>query len=120
VPLNDSALEVIAGLQTEGHFEHLFVNRRTGKPYANIAKVWTRVRNAAGLPKLRLHDLRHQFASMLVNAGRSLYEVQAVLGHADSSTTQRYAHLSSKSLQEAANSASVAIRGASSTSKVPA
>jgi integrase len=112
VPLNDSALELIAGLDTEGSFEHLFVNRRTGQPYANIAKVWYRVRNAAGLPNMRLHDLRHQFASMLVNAGRSLYEVQAVLGHADSSTTQRYAHLSSKSLQDAANSASIAIRGA--------
>jgi integrase len=120
VPLNDSALEVIAGLGTEGSFEHLFVNRRTGQPYANIAKAWYRIRTAAGLPKLRLHDLRHQFASMLVNAGRSLYEVQAVLGHADSLTTQRYAHLSSKSLQDAANSASVAIRGASSTAKVPA
>jgi len=120
VPLNDSALEVIAGLGTEGLFEHLFVNRRTGQPYANIAKAWYRLRTAAGLPKLRLHDLRHQFASMLVNAGRSLYEVQAVLGHADSATTQRYAHLSSKSLQDAANSASIAIRGASSNAEVPA
>jgi site-specific recombinase XerD len=46
---------------------------------------------------------------MLVNAGRSLYEVQQVLGHADSRVTQRYAHLSSKTLQDAANSASLKI-----------
>jgi site-specific recombinase XerC len=49
----------------------------------------------------------------LINSGRTLYEVQQVLGHSDPSVTQRYAHLSTKSLQEAANSASVMIKGAS-------
>jgi integrase len=112
VPLNDSALEVIQQLDTEGTFEHLFVNRRTGKRYGTIMKVWSRLRNKAALPHLRIHDLRHQYASFLVNSGRTLYEVQQILGHSDPSVTQRYAHLSSKSLQEAANSASVAIRGA--------
>ena len=43
-------------------------------------KVWTRLREKAGLPDLRIHDLRHQFASFLVNSGRSLYEVQQILG----------------------------------------
>ena len=75
------------------------------------AQVWSRLRVKAGLPHLRIHDLRHQYASFLVNSGRTLYEVQQILGHSDPSVTQRYAHLSSKSLQEAANSASVAIRG---------
>lgn len=112
VPLNDSALEVIGQLDTEGAFEHLFVNRRTGKPYGTIMKVWSRLRKQAALPHLRIHDLRHQYASFLVNSGRTLYEVQQILGHSDPSVTQRYAHLSSKSLQEAANSASVAIKGA--------
>ena len=74
-------------------------------------KVWSRLRKAAGLPHLRIHDLRHQYASFLVNSGRTLYEVQQILGHSDPSVTQRYAHLSTASLQEAANSASVAIRG---------
>ncbi|HSV71292.1 MAG TPA: tyrosine-type recombinase/integrase, partial [Methylibium sp.] len=71
-----------------------------------------RLRAKAGLPHLRIHDLRHQYASFLVNSGRSLYEVQQILGHSDPSVTQRYAHLSSRSLQEAANSASVVIKGA--------
>lgn len=75
--------------------------------------VWSRLRREAGLPHLRIHDLRHQYASFLVNSGRTLYEVQQILGHSDPSVTQRYAHLSSRSLQEAANSASVAIRGSS-------
>jgi len=59
-----------------------------------------------------IHDLRHQYASFLVNSGQSLYTVQQILGHSDPSVTQRYAHLSTKALQDAANSASVAIKGA--------
>jgi integrase len=55
VPLNDSALlEVLAELDTEGSFEYLFVNRRTGKPYTNIMKVWSRLRTKAGLPHVRI------------------------------------------------------------------
>ena len=51
-----------------------------------------------------MHDLRHSFASFMVNAGRSLYEVQRLLGHRDITTTQRYAHLTQASLIEAASS----------------
>ena len=115
VPLNDSALEVLAELDTEGEFEHLFVNRQTGKPYGTIMKVWSRLRSKAGLPHVRIHDLRHQYASFLINSGRSLYEVQQILGHSDPSVTQRYAHLTSRSLQEAANCASVAIARSAAT-----
>ena len=53
------------------------------------------------MPDLRVHDLRHSFASFLVNAGRSLYEVQELLGHADIRTTSRYAHLSRERLSAA-------------------
>lgn len=112
VPLNDSALEVLDQLDTEGKHEHLFINKQTGKPYVTIMKVWTRLREKAGLPHLRIHDLRHQFASFLVNSGHSLYLVQQVLGHSNPKVTERYAHLSSKTLQEAANSASLIIKGA--------
>jgi integrase len=111
VPLNDTALTVLDELGTEGHYEHLFINPRTGERYYNIHKTWDRLRNEAGLPQLRLHDLRHQYASFLVNSGRTLYEVQQILGHSDPMFTQRYAHLSSKSLQAAA-SASNAINEA--------
>ena len=119
VPLNESAIDVMQQLDTEGEFDHLFVNRTYrkenpgyGKPYRSIMKVWSRLRNKAGLPHLRIHDLRHQFASFLVNSGRTLYEVQSILGHSDAKVTQRYAHLSTKSMQEAANTASVIIKGA--------
>lgn len=61
------------------------------------------------MPELRMHDLRHSFASFLVNSGRSLYEVQRILGHTQIKTTQRYAHLSQDSLLAAANEISKAV-----------
>ena len=113
VPLNDASLDIILKQfsDTKG-YEHLFINHQTGKPYITIMKVWTRLREKAGLPHLRIHDLRHSFASFLVNSGRTLYEVQQILGHSQSIVTERYAHLSTKTLQDASNSASVIIQGA--------
>jgi len=110
VPLNDSALHVLD--QMDEKVEYVFTNRITSKPYTTIHKVWERLRKDAGLPHLRIHDLRHMFASFLVNSGRTLFEVQSALGHSSPTVTQRYAHLSTKSLQDAANSASDAIKGA--------
>ena len=112
VPLNDSAIDVLDQLGTEGQSPYLFVSAKTDERLGNVHKVWDRLRKKADLPKLRLHDLRHQYASFLVNSGRSLYEVQRILGHSSHSVTERYAHLSSKSLMDAANSASVMIKGA--------
>lgn len=109
VPLNQTALGVLEQLERYEDTEHLFINSRTGKHYVNINKSWNRIRAKAELPKLRLHDLRHQYASHLVNSGRSLYEVQQILGHSDPSVTQRYAHLSTAALQEAAETASVCL-----------
>lgn len=112
VPINSTAKSIIESLDTKGKYAYLFINPKTGKPYTTIMKVWSRLRNKAGLPHLRIHDLRHQYASFLVNSGRSIYEVKTILGHADIKTTERYAHLSSKTLQDAANSASAMIEGA--------
>lgn len=112
VPLNDSAMELLEQLGTEDTSAYLFVSDRTGERLGYIQKVWERLRKEAGLPHLRLHDLRHQYASFLVNSGRTLYEVQKILGHSSHSVTERYAHLSSSSLMDAANSASVMLKGA--------
>lgn len=109
IPLNDAAIDILNQLETEGKFHHVFINVKTGKPFVNVHKVWERLREAAGMPSLRLHDLRHAHATLLINAGRSLYEVQHILGHSDPKVTQRYAHLSTKSLQEASNCASIVI-----------
>ena len=112
VPLNDSAIEVLDQLGTEDKHEYLFMNAAKGERLKYVHGVWERLREKAGLPHLRLHDLRHQHASFLVNQGHSLYVVQQILGHKDPSVTQRYAHLSTKSLQDASDSASKMIQGA--------
>lgn len=108
VPINDAAMAVLDQLTTNGKSEWLFTSRQGGgnQRMTTINKVWQEIRKDAGLPWLRLHDLRHNFASMLVNSGRTLYEVQQILGHSQAQVTERYAHLSTATLQDAANSAS--------------
>lgn len=110
VPLNDSAIWVLGQLWTKGKHEYLFVNEATKKPWVTITRAWYRLRAKAGIENLRVHDLRHSFASFLVNGGRSLYEVQQILGHSDPKVTMRYAHLSTKALHDAANTASMIVR----------
>lgn len=102
VPLSDSVIQM---LSTMAHDESpwIFPNPKTKKPYASIFCAWDTARKHAGLADVRIHDLRHSFASFLVNAGRSLYEVQKILGHTQIKTTQRYAHLSQDTLLDAAN-----------------
>mgnify|MGYP003781424785 CR=1 FL=1 len=111
--LNDVALSVLDELQSLPRYRsqgRLLIGKRG--PLSTINKVWYSIREQAELGNFRLHDLRHSYASMLVNAGHSLYEVQQSLGHSDPKVTMRYAHLSNDSLQRAANSAGDRIRAA--------
>lgn len=68
--------------------------------------LWNALRRRVGLADVRIHDLRHTFASLLVNNGHSLYAVQKLLGHSDPRTTMRYAHLGEASLVAAAQTVS--------------
>jgi integrase len=80
---------------------YLFSNPQTGKPYCSIYCSWNSMRKQAGLSHVRMHDLRHTFASLLINAGASLFVVQKSLGHASPQTTMRYAHLSETTQRQA-------------------
>lgn len=104
IPLSDSALEILKQIDKKESDLYVFTNRKTGTRFKNIFRPWDRIRNKAGVPFFRCHDARHGFASFCVQNGRSLYEVSKLLGHADTRTTQRYAHLNEKTLLEAANS----------------
>ena len=72
-------------------------------------RIWRIPTTKAGLADVRMHDLRHSFASLLINSGRSLYEVQKLLGNTQVKTTQRYAHLAPETLLAASNAATLAV-----------
>jgi integrase len=91
--LNAPALQILAGLpRVEGN-EFAIVGHRTGQPLVDINKPWREIRRRADLGDLRIHDLRHSFASLGAGAGLSLLMIGKLLGHKVPETTQRYAHL---------------------------
>lgn len=103
VPLGAPALELLASLpRLEGN-PFVCFGERTGGHFVGLQKVWERVRTRAGLEGLRIHDLRHTFASVGAAAGDSLLVIGALLGHRDQATTQRYAHLSNDPVRAAAD-----------------
>lgn len=83
----------------------VFVNLETLKPFSSIDTSWHTARSIAQLESLRIHDLRHSFASALVNSGMTLYDVKEALGHSSMATTQRYAHLAPQRLLKAVSAA---------------
>lgn len=105
VPLSKAAIEILAQLPRWEGCPFVIPNTDTHKPFVNIHRAWNNARIAAGLPEVRMHDLRHSMASNMVNSGRSIYEVANVLGHSQLKTTQRYAHLSQETLLAAVDAA---------------
>jgi integrase len=105
VPLPQPALHVLRKVSDEHGRQSKFVfpGARTGTHFTGIQKPWQRIRLKAGLPDVRIHDLRHCFASTAVAHGESLYLVGAVLGHRTTSTTQRYAHLALQPILDSAH-----------------
>ena len=112
MPINETAMDVLSKLDTRGQYDSVFINKRTKLPYTTISKQWDIFRKAAGFPHLRIHDLRHQFASMLINQGVSLITVKELLGHAQVATTERYSHLSIDSMADASCRVSEILNGA--------
>ena len=112
IALNGAAVELLRAIQTTSSNTYVFPSPTTGRPSPSLYFPWQRIRVRAGLPDLRLHDLRHSFASFLVNRGVSLYVVQGLLGHGNTRYTQRYAHLTADTLRDAAETAGSAIADA--------
>ena len=71
-------------------------------PMTDFRRRWYRLRNLAGLDGVRIHDLRHSYASHAVMNGLDLYTVGRLLGHADTGSTERYAHLADEHVRDAA------------------
>ena len=117
--LNAPALEVLSAIPRLEDNPHVICGERKGAHLVNIQKPWRRIRKAAGLNDVRIHDLRHSFASVAAAGGMSLPLIGALLGHSQPATTARYAHLSSDPLRAASDAIAGRIAGAMATKSKP-
>jgi integrase len=102
-PLTTDAIELLGTIPREQGSPFVFPGQSAERPLATVKRTWERVRDSAGLSGVRLHDLRHTFASVAVSRGESLELIGKLLGHTQPRTTQRYSHLSPGSQHEAAS-----------------
>lgn len=111
LPLSGPALDIINATPRVADNEYVFCGSNPGAPIVNFRKPWGRLRASAGLDDVRLHDLRHNFASVAINSGTPLAVIGGLLGHKNPKTTQRYAHLADSVLHEAGNATASALAG---------
>lgn len=103
IRLGTAALELIEGLLPNGS-PWVFPDRRhADRPIANLDFAWVGIRKRAGLEDVRIHDLRHSFASAGLAGGEGLPLIGKLLGHSHIATTSRYAHLADDPLRAAAD-----------------
>lgn len=105
IPISAKALEILNSLPRWKGCPYVVPNPATKKPFGNLYYPWDKIRKEAGMPDLRMHDLRHTFASNLVNSGQSIYVVSKLLGHSQIKTTARYSHLADETLLSAVDAA---------------
>jgi integrase len=117
VPLGDDAVLLLAGMKDVASSSWVFPSRRGGGPIVGLQKVWSAIRVKADLPGLRIHDLRHSFASEAISSGASLFLTGSVLGHRQAATTQRYAHLQSSPVRAVATNTAARILNAMQKTK---
>ena len=91
IPLSDAALEVLRSIPHVGPY--IIVGAVPGEPRKNLSRAWIIARSYAGLDDVRLHDLRHSYASLAAGRGVSLQMIGKLLGHRSPQATARYSHL---------------------------
>jgi len=112
VYLSAAALEVLAGLSRIEGNPYIIPGEKVGQPKADLKKPWAAVCNAARLEGVRLHDLRHSFASIGAGASMGLPVIGKLLGHSQAATTHRYAHLDADPLRRAVDTIGATISAA--------
>lgn len=111
--LNQPAMEVLRNIRPIGKFVIASESAGTAdeKPRADIKRPWAQICRHAGLSGVRIHDLRHTFASHGLNEGLGIAVVSRLLGHKNISTTMRYAHLENKALKIGADKIGESVQG---------
>ncbi|RYE44351.1 MAG: integrase, partial [Hyphomicrobiales bacterium] len=103
VLLGAAALKVLTDIPRIKGNPYVIVGDAEDKPRSDLKRPWKRITAHASLPNLRLHDLRHSFASVGVASGMGLPIVGKLLGHASPTTTARYAHIAEDASRRALN-----------------
>jgi integrase len=103
IPLNESAIRVLHNIQKQADNPYVFCGTKSRTHVHDLQPTWKSIRKQAGIPDVRIHDLRHSFASFMIKNGVSIFEVSKLLGHRSISTTMRYAHLADKELVSVTN-----------------
>lgn len=103
IVLNAPAVAVLEHLKGIASGDYVIAGDAPDKPRADLYRPWKMIAKRAGLEKVRLHDLRHTYASFGVGSGLGLPIIGKLLGQKDAATTQRYAHLDSDPLRRATN-----------------
>ncbi|MEM9553714.1 MAG: site-specific integrase [Acidobacteriota bacterium] len=103
VLLNEPAVGILEQLDPQDDNPHVIPGAKPGGHRSSLQKIWDRLRKAAEIEDVRVHDLRHTFASYGVNQGQNLVVVGRLLGHSKITTTQRYAHLADDPIRQATN-----------------
>ena len=112
VPLSAPALQLLTKMREASTSTYAFPGRDGTGHRVDLKKPWPVICKAAGITSLRIHDLRHSYASFLVSAGLSLPVIGALLGHTQPGTTARYAHLHDDPLRKATERVGAIIEGA--------
>lgn len=109
IALPAPAIEILATLPRQEGNPHVICGAKAGACLVNLQKPWRRIRKEAGLDDVRMHDLRHSFASVAVAGGMSLPLIGSLLGHTQPRTTARYAHLANDPRLAAADTVAASI-----------
>jgi integrase len=112
VLLGAPALKILSELPRIDGNPYVIVGEKPGQPRSDLKRPWRRITAHAGLPDIRLHDLRHSFASIGAASGMGLGVVGKLLGHASTATTARYAHFADDPLRRASDSIASTIAAA--------
>jgi integrase len=114
IHLSAPAVEVLDKLPHMDANEFVIAGGKAGAPYVGLNAIWEDIRAAAGMPDVRLHDLRHTYASVGAGASLGLPIIGKLLGHSQAQTTARYAHLADDPLRKASNTIGATIATAMS------
>ncbi|MDE0591584.1 tyrosine-type recombinase/integrase [Halocynthiibacter sp. C4] len=102
IPLPDAARAVLSALPRVAGNPYVIIGKVEGGFATDLQRPWRRIRKLAGLPDVRIHDLRHTYASNAVSSGMPIQMVGRLLGHTQLQTTMRYAHLADDPVKRAA------------------